>query len=209
MDMNNMVTISGVISTPIKFSHRVCDEAFYEFTLASMRLSGRYDCIPAMISERLIDVSQDMAGKKMKINGQFRSYNFSDENGNHLKLHVFVKEAKIIDSDSKDENKILLEGTICRTPRYKETALGREITDMMLAVKRQYRKTDYIPCICWNRNALFADTLEPGTTIRAEGRIQSREYIKKFSEDKCETRIAYEVSIRNLEVTADAEEEED
>ena len=38
------------------------------------------------------------------------------------------------------------------------------------------------------------------------GRIQSREYMKKLSEDELEKRIAYEVSVSKLELPDDEEE---
>ena len=39
------------------------------------------------------------------------------------------------------------------------------------------------------------------------GRIQSREYMKKLSEDELEKRIAYEVSVSKLELPEEDEEE--
>ena len=40
------------------------------------------------------------------------------------------------------------------------------------------------------------------------GRIQSREYVKKLSEDVMEKRIAFEVSVSKLEMLDDTEAEE-
>ena len=34
-------------------------------------------------------------------------------------------------------------------PIYRTTPLGREITDMVLAVNRSYDKSDYIPVVVW------------------------------------------------------------
>ncbi|MCM1225189.1 MAG: single-stranded DNA-binding protein, partial [Lachnospiraceae bacterium] len=48
--------------------------------------------------------------------------------------------------------------------------------------------------------------LEVGTRLQIEGRIQSREYIKRISDDETETRTAYEVSVSKLEVAEEAEE---
>lgn len=70
----------------------------------------------------------------------------------------------------------------------------------MLAVNRQYGKSDYIPCITWGRNARYANELAVGTKIKITGRIQSREYVKKIGDDKTEKRVAYEVSVTKLEV---------
>lgn len=105
-----------------------------------------------------------------------------------------------------DENSIFIDGYICKEPKYRETPLGREITDILLAVNRPYGKSDYIPCICWGRNARFAGNLEIGTHIQIEGRIQSREYQKKISDDEFEARTAYEVSASKIEVVEETED---
>ena len=106
-----------------------------------------------------------------------------------------------------EDNKIFLDGYICKQPIYRETPLGREIADVLLAVNRPYGKSDYIPCIAWGRNAIYASGLEVGTRLQIEGRIQSREYQKRISETESETRTAYEVSISRLEVVEDEQGE--
>ena len=69
----------------------------------------------------------------------------------------------------------------------------------MLAVNRMYNKSDYIPCIAWGRNAVYAGGLCVGTKIRISGRIQSREYRKRMEDGNLITRVAYEVSIIKIE----------
>ena len=88
---------------------------------------------------------------------------------------------------------------MCKRPVYRKTPLGREIADLLLAVNRPYGKSDYIPCICWGRNARYASGFDVGEHVRILGRIQSREYVKKLSETETETRTAYEVSVSKLE----------
>ena len=92
-----------------------------------------------------------------------------------------------------------MEGYICKQPVYRKTPLGREIADLLLAVNRPYGKSDYIPCICWGRNARYASGFEVGEHVQVLGRIQSRDYVKKISELETETRTAYEVSVSKLE----------
>lgn len=120
---------------------------------------------------------------------------------------VFVREFEDISEERdfgfEDENLISLDGYICKKPVYRKTPLGREIADILLAVNRPYGKSDYIPCIAWGRNARFAENLKAGKRLRIEGRIQSREYQKRISDDECEARTAYEVSISRMEVAED------
>ena len=103
-------------------------------------------------------------------------------------------------------NQIQLDGFICKQPVYRMTPLGREICDILLAVNRSYGKSDYIPCICWGRNARFAGSLEIGSRIELVGRIQSREYQKRISEFEVVKRTAYEVSVNKLEMKVPEEE---
>ncbi len=198
---NNQVTIMGEIASPFIFSHEVYGEGFYMVDVNVKRLSNSQDNIPLMISERLIDVSQDYTGEFIMVSGQFRSYNRHDEQKNRLVLSVFVREVEFIEEelDGAKTNNIFLDGYICKLPVYRKTPLGREIADLLLAVNRPYGKSDYIPCICWGRNARFASTFEVGEHVQIIGRIQSREYIKKLTETETEKRVAYEVSVSKLE----------
>ncbi|MNI30378.1 single-stranded DNA-binding protein [compost metagenome] len=70
---------------------------------------------------------------------------------------------------------------------------------MLLAVNRAYNKSDYIPTIAWGRNSRFCQSLEVGDNIRIWGRLQSREYQKKISENEIVRKVAYEVSISKME----------
>ena len=165
------------------------------------RLSNVFDTIPLMVSERLVDVSKDYRGKFFEACGQFRSYNRHEENRNRLVLSLFVRDLRVDDTElgSDKPNYIFLDGYICKQPVYRKTPLGREIADLLLAVNRPYGKSDYIPCICWGRNARFADGFQVGEHIQIWGRIQSREYQKKLDEETFETRVAYEISVSKLE----------
>ena len=200
---NNKVSVIGEVVSEFTFSHEVFGEGFYIADLAVSRLSDQVDVIPLMISERLLDVSKDYRGMTMEAIGQFRSYNRHEGAKNRLVLSVFVREVEFIDEelDGAKTNHILLEGYICKKPVYRKTPLGREIADLLLAVNRPYGKSDYIPCICWGRNARYASGFEVGEHVQLLGRIQSREYVKRISDTETEKRIAYEVSVSKLEKT--------
>ena len=202
---NNQVTIMGEVASGFTFSHEVFGEGFYMMDVRVKRLSNSEDCIPLMIYERLIDVSQDYTGEFIMVSGQFRSYNRHEEQKNRLVLSVFVREVSFIEEelDGAKTNSIFLDGYICKLPVYRKTPLGREIADLLLAVNRPYGKSDYIPCICWGRNARFASAFEVGEHVQIYGRIQSRTYIKKITETETEERTAYEVSVSKLECMDD------
>ena len=199
---NNQVTIMGEVVGEFAFSHEIFGEGFYMIDVEVARLSESFDVIPVMVSERLLDVNADYRGKFLCITGQFRSYNRHEEKKNKLVLSVFAREIEFLDEieESARTNQIYLDGFICKEPIYRKTPLGREIADLLLAVNRPYGKSDYIPCICWGRNARFASNFEVGSRCEIWGRIQSREYMKKLSEEQLERRVAYEVSVSKLEL---------
>ena len=198
---NNRVTIVGEVVSEFEFSHEVYGEGFYTLNISVNRLSDSVDIIPLMISERLVDVTEDLRGVIIEASGQFRSYNRHEENKNRLMLSIFVRELQLYDNyeEENSTNQIFLDGYICKPAIYRRTPLGREIADVLIAVNRPYGKSDYIPCIAWGRNARFAAGFEVGSHSQIYGRIQSREYVKKISEAECERRTAYEVSVSKIE----------
>jgi len=194
---NNWVTIIGEIVSEFQYSHEVFGERFHMAEVSVNRLSNFADTIPIMVSERLIDVQKSYIGRYIRVDGQFRSYNRHEEKRNRLVLSVFVRELEFVDEvpEGDKSNQIFLDGYICKEPIYRKTPLGREIADLLIAVNRSYGKSDYIPCICWGRNARYASGFEVGGHVQVNGRIQSREYVKKLSETEVKHRVAYEVSV--------------
>ena len=200
---NNVIKMGGVVASRLELSHEIYGEKFYRFYIEIDRLSGQKDRIPVIISERLIDVDDFNIGKIIFLEGQYRSYNKMDENNkSRLILSVFVKDINQIEvsENVKTINELTIIGTVCKKPIYRKTPLGRDISDILLAVNRSYNKSDYIPCIIWGRNAKYCEHLETGTTVKVVGRIQSREYEKKYEDGTLEKRTAYEVSVSKFEI---------
>ena len=200
-ELNNKVTIAGEVMSPYVYSHEVMGEKFYTTVIKTKRLSGTSNLIPVLISERLISPTMDDTWAFVEISGEFRSYD--DKENGKSKLSVFAQNISFLE-EPKNVNDIEIVGFICKKPIYRTTPLGREISDVILAVHRGYHKTDYIPCVVWGRNARFAENLSVGTKLKLHGRIQSREYNKKISDNEFETRTAFEMSVSRLEVLEDA-----
>ena len=204
---NNVITLVGKIVSERSFSHEVYGEGFYIFDMEVPRLSENSDIIPVTVSERILN-DDFKVGARVKIDGQFRSYNNYENEKNKLVLTVFVKDIALVseEDDSYNPNEIILNGFICKKPIYRTTPFGREISDILLAVNRAYNKSDYIPCIAWGRNARYCQNLEVGENVKIWGRIQSRQYEKKFEDGTSEIRRAYEVSICKMETPKDEKE---
>lgn len=204
---NNLIKLAGTVVSEKQFSHEVYGEGFYSFDLEVPRLSENSDIIPVTVSERLLTGIDFRVGQKVAIEGQFRSYNNYENEKNKLVLTVFVKEIReqTEEDSSMNPNEIMLNGFICKKPIYRTTPFGREIADILLAVNRAYNKSDYIPCIAWGRNARYCQNLGIGENVKIWGRIQSRQYEKKFEDGTMEVRRAYEVSISKMEIEKGAE----
>ena len=199
---NNQVTVAGKISKSPELNHEVYGEKFYMLYVKTTRISGYEDEIPVSVSERMCNVKELLVGQHISVYGQFRSFNKRHGKSKRLALSVFALELEILDDmqTGREDNEIYLECYICKEPVYRKTPLGREIADMLIAVNRSYGKSDYIPCICWGRNARYASGLEVGSRVKICGRIQSREYQKRISDTETETRTAYEVSVSKIEL---------
>lgn len=197
-DDTNVVYLRGELDENMEFSHEIFGEKFFNAKIKINRLSESYDILPLTVSERLLQDIDIKSNNKVNVIGQLRSYNKNIDNRNRLVLTVFVREIKQVEDENKDPNSIFLDGYICKEPIYRKTPLGREITDLLVAINRPYNKSDYIPSIVWGRNAKFAKTLKVGDRIQMWGRVQSREYEKKVENGEAIKKVAYEVSISKI-----------
>ncbi len=200
---NNQVTIMGKVATEFSFSHEVFGEGFYMVEVEVKRLSNSEDRIPLMISERLIDVTQDYTGEYIMVHGQFRSYNRHEEQKNRLVLSVFVREISFMEEepDGTKTNSIWLDGYICKEPIYRKTPLGRRSQIFCLRLTAHMENLTTFHVSAGGRNARYASGFEVGEHVQLLGRIQSREYVKRISDTETEKRVAYEVSVSKLEKT--------
>ena len=196
--VNNKVFLQGIVDTIPAFNHAVKDEEFYGFDLRVPRLSGQNDIIPIVVAKRLVEFYNIKKGEAVALRGQFRSFNKIENEKRKLILSVFVKEICEWD-DGANPNVVELNGFVCKPVIYRRTPFAREICDVLLAVNRNFNKSDYIPCIAWGNNAQLVSQMQVPTNLKIIGRIQSREYSKIEQENQMPTtKIAYEVSIAKL-----------
>lgn len=188
--------LCGVLGGMPKLSHISRDEEYYIFPLEAERLSGAIDTINIVARKSILESVEIEKNDKLIVRGELRSFNNKSGTGNRLIITVFAREIEI--GEGEDINKVILRGVLCKPPNLRKTPMGREICDLMLAVKRKYGRSDYLPCIVWGQNAGEAGTWKVGKPVTVTGRIQSRQYIKV--EDGTSTeRIAYEVSAISAE----------
>lgn len=199
MSCVNNIDLIGTVSMPPEYSHTVYGEAFFRLLVSVRRLSGAEDLVPVTASERLLSIPAD-GGDRLRIGGEIRSYNKRTEAGSRLVVTVFARELEPAE-DGGDMNEAELTGFICKPPVYRTTPFSREIADVLLAVNRRTGRSDYLPVIAWGRNARFVSELPVGTELTVLGRLQSREYKKRFEDGTEVVRTAYEVSAGAVSVS--------
>ena len=191
----NEVLLEGIPVGAPEPSHENHGQLFYRQILEVPRLSGTADRLPLLVRQTQLPLLKE--GVPLRVEGQLRSFNNRSGPGRRLVLTVYARSLQ--PGLGEPVNRILLAGTLCKPPIYRRTPLGREICDVMLAVPRQYQRTDYIPCILWGRTAQCAAGLPVGAQIALAGRLQSRGYVKVLPEGT-EERTAYELSAMELEI---------
>ena len=199
----NDLQLTGKLITMPQVGHEAFGEVFYYVTLGVPRLSGAEDLLPVTISERLLEGMDLATGSMLAIEGQVRSYNKVIDGVGRLLITAFAQRLAEVDPH-RNPNLLQLTGTLCKAPAYRTTPFGREIADLMLAVNRAYGKSDYIPCITWGRSARFCSRLHIGDRVSLSGRLQSRAYQKQQPDGTCIEKVAYEVSVSQIELVAGA-----
>ena len=200
----NHITLTGTLASLPEYSHQNHERRFFRFLLAVERVTVLGFCgaagaaliLPVLAAEDVLEQAELFEGERFTIEGQIRSFNNREPTGRRLILCVYA--LSMMTTDAPMQNEAVLTGTVCKPPVYRQTPLGRQITDLCLAVPRLYRRTDYIPCILWGRTALAAAEYPTGTELTLTGRLQSRTYLKNLGETS-ETRTAYELSVSACE----------
>ena len=187
----NEVLLRGVLLKAPEFSHENHGKRFDRLTLSVQRLSGTYDHLEILADQTLTQGICLLDGPMLEVRGEIRSFNNHSGQGRRLVITVYARS--IPPWNGAPENSVTITGAVCREPVYRHTPLGREITDLMLAVSRKYRRRDYSPCILWGSVARMGAQCPVGTEMCIQGRLQSRSYVKQTT-DGPEERIAYEVS---------------
>lgn len=189
----NVVNVVGVIDDDYTNETDIIigKERLYKTFIKTKRDSGIYDVIPIVCNELI-----PLLKGRVHVKGKFSSYNKHYENKNKLLLFIYVDDIQFTD-DSDDENIIRLDGHVCKNVNIRKTPGGRTISDIHIAVNTYNYHSDYIPCICWGKDARTVSDLDVGKDIKVVGRIQSRKYQKIICERLTDL-VAYEVSVSSI-----------
>ena len=200
MEENSILLRGQALERPA-FSHESHGKRFDLLPLRVARLSGAWDTLNLLLPAELSAGVEP--GEFYEIEGEVRSFNNRSGLGSRLVITVYVRALR--PCDEKGENLLSLTGTLCKQPIHRYTPLGREISDLMLAVPRRYGRSDYLPCIAWGSLAHRCAEKTTGDRMGLSGRLQSREYQKRVQDQTLE-RTAFEVSVMSLAGDAEGEE---
>ena len=193
--VNNRAELCGIVTAAPRYSHESRGIRFYTFPLETRRLSGTADTLNIVVRESQLPGDELLLSGPVCVTGELRSFNNKSGVGNRLVLTIFARE--LTRCTGGDENHIVLTGTVCKEPTLRVTPMGREICDIILAVPRRYRRSDYIPVIAWGQQARDIADSPVGTQLAVRGRLQSRAYTKVIDGESFQ-RQAFEVSAADI-----------
>ena len=191
---NNLTLLQGIVSAEPLVSHESYGHLFYQVPLVITRNSGTVDTLRIILCSKLLEICPLSVGESYAVSGEIRTYNQPEGIPRTI---VACYARTLAAGQNLSVNEVHVSGVICKPPIYRTTPLGREICDMIVAVSRDYRRTDYLPCVCWGSTARMASRLCVGAQVSLTGRFQSRAYTKLINGVEQE-RTAYEISVLNL-----------
>lgn len=214
--MLNEIVLRGTILTDLEEVSGKLSDKFLQFKLQSRRLSKTTDNIVVYIPISAGGLNLLNVGTRIDLVGVIRTRthpntdNFSQakQTTSKRKLEVFVecKKFTLVNDQQDDYNNVKLLGKLYKNPIHRQTCKGRFITELALEVKIDKFKHASVPCVCWGHNSKLTANLPIDTVLEVEGRLQSREYLKRFQDGSEEIRIAYEVSISKINSITEDEE---
>ena len=198
--MNNGV-FRGILKD-IQPSHTIDGISFDKAKLICKRDNGKEDVINLRFksfSNRYND------NDEVCIKGNVRSYSYKvSEDKNKVIIYVFT----YFDQPDEDElinNKVDIDGRICKINDLRTTRDGKHNLHFILAnnlhsADGDKRLNSYIPCIVWGKLANEMSKLSVNTKIQLHGTLQSREHKKVHTDGSIEIRVAHELVISGYEV---------
>lgn len=190
----NTARIIGTIVEVPAFEHTPFGGNFYRTVVNVVGRNGT-NLLPVKIPEALMN-EKICYGQKIGVRGTCRSYREHTKERNRRHVFILARNIRIIEDNENDKfinNRINLRGVVCSPPIHRLTPMGRDITDLLIAVNRPNNRSDYIPCIVWGEDSLKVKDLKVGATVSIYGRMQSQTYMPRHDKKWSEIVTVYEV----------------
>lgn len=214
MEELNVVGLVGTAAKAPKPYHNVYGRGnVYALTLDVTRDSGAVDRVLVLFQEDAVNgdsfdvlpwnepgymAALIKEGGRVEVTGVLQTY--KDKDTGHVQPFVWGKYIAAVRPEEPESNKVYITGELARIPVYRETPFRRRITNIILRVPSEFSAGYYsfIPCITWGTVADRAKDLEENKAVYMEGRLQSREYVKRYEDGREETLTAWELSVCDL-----------
>ena len=98
-------------------------------------------------------------------------------------------------------NRAIIAGRLTRDPKLRKTPSGVSVTDLLIALNRDYQKSDgskhqevcFVDVVVWGALAeLCVENLECSSSVLVEGHLQLDSWYGKDGEKRCKLRVAAE-----------------
>ncbi len=213
MSRNNTIGITGVVETPPRLVVDAADwkKKVYETTLVRKRPSETEDTYILQFDGRAAGTEEMIQriteGTKVLVGGEIRTENLHNPlpEENSVKIYIYAEIISVNDPPADDQNEVKICGHICKPPlsrkrsRQKSTSKKIDITNVLIAVKTP-TGTSYVPCVCFDKQALVAKEMKTGDYIEVYGRFHARGYKKRIKgHDVPFLRTTYEVYAIEIE----------
>lgn len=217
--MSNVVALKGRLGAQIIRESNLCGLQYdhYELSIETTRKSGVTDSanivIPASKEKEVKEIIEQAAltpDVAVMCTGKLQT--LKDWESGRVLLYVLADFVGLLTGDNwEEENEVHIEAAaLGKRPTYRETPRGKHIADATLKIPNELKPQSfcYIPTIFWEKDAELINEYTEGDVVTVTGRLQSRGYTKKIDEGLEELRVAYELSVSSVDVSANWETED-
>ena len=172
-------------------------ENTYEFILYVKRKSETHDQIICKMQSDT-ESMEYFKYMQVEITGKICSTSKFVKGRNRLEIFIHVDKIEFYRGEDfyKKNNLISIEGSIYKEIVFRKTKKGIRISDLMLEKNMPEGISYHIPCIAWEKAAKdIFNNFSINDYIKINGRLQSREYPKRYADGTVEIRTVNEVSI--------------
>jgi primosomal replication protein N len=194
----NSIYLRGMIKN-IKYSHTIDGTVFNKADMIVKRPDGREDLVILKFKEFSLTYKED---SEVELMGNIRSFSQKVNDKNKVDIYVFSYFDTVEDC-FEDTNKALIDGKICKKDSLRKTTSGKHYIHYIVAnnivTEDGQKLNSYIPCVAWGKLAKeIENNYNVGDGVTIEGRLQSREYKKRLSDEEIEIRMAHELATKEI-----------
>lgn len=191
----NEIVLKGIIRD-IQYSHTIGNTEYDKANLIVKRSDGKEDVINLKFKRFSNRYKEN---DYVELLGNVRSYSTRNQEGkNHVEIYVFTYFDLPLDYPDETTNQFVIQGRVCKTNPLHITKSGKQNLQFILAnniiseSENVKKINNYIPIVCWGKNAELASSLQVNDNVVVKGELHSRTYTKTFEDGSSEIRVATE-----------------